>query len=574
MAKPSAELKFHIKRLNRRSYKSYKELEGVYKFSNYDLLIDHVQSDPYASPSRMIIRIPRDVAGFSNDMISNKSRTIAFCDFLTRKFSDFAKQISKGKRGIGLSGLISIEKPGQEILMRNSVLINDEFLEVRFIMGLPSNNRTISSPDTIAMFFDELPKIISSSLFARNLNEKEIYLHIETSQDADFLRSELDNLNLVAFVSDGAVLPRMSGIDDKPLDIGSCVPFKSPESFKITIMLPNRGPITGMGIRKGVTLIVGGGFHGKSTLLNAIERGVYNHIPGDGREFVITSYDAVKIRASDGRAITGTDISPFINKLPLNKNTKEFYTQNASGSTSQSASIIESMEMGANLLLLDEDTCATNFMIRDFHMQKLVEKIGEPITPFIDKVRQLFTEKAISTIMVMGGSGDYFSKADYVIQLLNYIPEDVTEKAKQISIDFPSQRVNEGGVSFGALKYRIIDIRSINPFREHKRFKVMPRGKNEIIFGSGLIDIGDIEQLVSVSQTRSIGFAINYAKKYLDGKRKFREVLNLVMNDINEKGIDEIGPYITGDLAEFRRFELAFAINRMRTLTLVSKLKK
>ena len=201
--------------------------------------------------------------------------------------------------------------------------------------------------------------------------------------------------------------------------------------------LPNNGEITGMGIRKGVTLIVGGGYHGKSTLLNALEYGIYNHIPDDGREFVVTNADAVKIRAEDGRSIQSLNIDPFISNLPFDQDTTEFSTANASGSTSQAANILEALEVGASTLLLDEDTLATNFMIRDIRMKTLIAKEKEPITPFVEHVRSLYEEKGISTVIVMGGSGDYFSLADVVIGMIEYSPHDLTSQAHQIVKENP-----------------------------------------------------------------------------------------------------------------------------------------
>ena len=169
--------------------------------------------------------------------------------------------------------------------------------------------------------------------------------------------------------------------------------FVSPSSMEVTLNLPNHGPLKGMGIPKGITLIVGGGYHGKSTLLEALELGVYNHIAGDGREYVITESDAVKIRAEDGRSIKSADISLFINDLPNGKDTCCFYTEDASGSTSQAANVMEAIETGSRLLLIDEDTSATNFMIRDELMQRVVKRSQEPITPFIERVQWLAQEK-------------------------------------------------------------------------------------------------------------------------------------------------------------------------------------
>ncbi len=238
-------------------------------------------------------------------------------------------------------------------------------------------------------------------------------------------------MGLVAFIANGAILPRESGVSEKPLTQGA-LPFLAPPSLEIEVELPNQGKIKGLGIKKGITLITGGGFHGKSTLLKALERGIYNHIPGDGREGVVTLESAVKIRAEDGRFIASTDISPFISNLPFNLDTQKFSTPNASGSTSQAANIIEALESKSKLLLLDEDTCATNFMIRDKRMQTLIHKEDEPITPFIDRVKELYTSFGVSTILVLGGCGDYLEVADTVIMMKNYKPLDVTLPAKKI----------------------------------------------------------------------------------------------------------------------------------------------
>jgi predicted ABC-class ATPase len=326
-----------------------------------------------------------------------------------------------------------------------------------------------------------------------------------------------------------------------------------------------------MGIPEGVTLIVGGGYHGKSTLLNALELGIYNHIPGDGRELVVTVPGTTKIRAADGRSIAKTDISPFIDNLPFAKDTRAFSTENASGSTSQAANIVEAVEAGAGVLLLDEDTSATNFMIRDRRMQQLVSKDKEPITPFIDRVRQLYEDKGVSTVLVMGGSGDYFSVADHVIQMTDYVPHDVTEQARRIAKTFATGRLEEGGRCFGEITPRMPLPKSINPFKGRNRIKISAGGPREIIFGRTRIDFGDVEQVVDISQTRALGHAILYARKYMDGQRPLKQVIELVLKDLDRAGLDILTPYVTGDLARFRGIELAAVINRMRTLRVKQK---
>lgn len=565
------ELRRTLRRIDGKGYKAYKDIEGSYGFGDYTLIVDHVQGDPFASPSRVRVRLPQRIAGFPKETYRTKSREIALRDFLTRKFLDATRRFCKGNRGTGKSGLISIDRPGQEILERTSMFVNDEYVEARFVMGLPAFGRRIAGGHAEEMFFQELPRIVRSSLLFKNLDRGELYRHIETAEDADFLRGKLDELGLVAFVADEAILPRASGIDPRPLTRGRVIPFKSPESLRVKVDLPNRGPVTGMGIPKGITLIVGGGYHGKSTLLRALELGVYNHIPGDGRELVVTDPRAIKIRAEDGRRIEKVDISPFINNLPFGQDTTAFSTEDASGSTSQAANIIEALEVGARLLLIDEDTSATNFMIRDHRMQELVSKDKEPITPFIDKVRQLYTDMGVSTILVIGGSGDYFDVADHVICMIEYVPHDLTKQAKAIAEKYKAERKPEGGEHFGGITHRIPLLHSFDPSKGRREVKISSKGLHSIAFGTHNIDLGAVEQLVDISQTRAIGDAIYYATRYMDGRRTLREIVESVLRDIRTRGLDVLSPRPVGDYAIFRGLELAAAINRLRTLSVRQK---
>jgi predicted ABC-class ATPase len=459
-----------------------------------------------------------------------------------------------------------MDRPKQEILERTSVLVTGEVVEARLVMGLPAFGRAVAASHARDMFFAELPQIVRSSLVFNSLDRNELYKHILVAEDADFLRGQLDSLGLAAFVADGAILPRASGIDSRPLTTGRVVPFESPRSLRVTVDLPNRSSLSGMGIPRGITLIIGGGYHGKSTLLRALELGIYNHIPGDGREFVVSNPHTMKIRSEDGRRIEKVDISPFIANLPFGQNTRTFSTGDASGSTSQAANIIESLELGARVLLIDEDTSATNFMIRDHRMQELVSKDKEPITPFIDKVSQLYSESDISTILVIGGSGDYFDVASTVICMVGYKPLNVTEKAHAIAQKYRTERRPEGGHLFGATLERTPLVHSFDPSRGRREVKISPKGLQSIAFGTNTIDLGAVEQLVDASQTRAIGDAIYYATKYMDGEKALREIVNAVLADIKRKGLDVLSPRPVVDYAEFRGLELGAAINRLRTL--------
>jgi predicted ABC-class ATPase len=555
--------------LDGRSYKAYRDIEGSYEFPGFTLIVDRTQADPFAPPSKFRVKVPQSMAGFPSQLFESVSRNVALRDYLTRQFDKVARRISS-RRGMGKSGLIAIVSVGQEVLDRNSVFIDESFVEVRFLVGLPARGRSILGRQAAEMLCEDIPVIIEEALKYSSLDRQAIQKHVETIEDADWLRQQLAEKNLVAFVANNSILPRLSGVDPRPLN-KNAIPFQSPPSLEVEFNCPNCGLIKGMGIPQGITLIVGGGYHGKSTLLRAIELGVYNRLPDDGREYVVTNPDAVKVRAEDGRSIAGVDISPFINRLPMGTSTTNFSTANASGSTSQAANIIEALEAGAKLLLVDEDTAATNFMIRDRRMQQLIAKEKEPITPFIDKIQQLYSDYGVSTILVMGGSGDYFDVADTVIAMENFQPQDVTEKAKAIAKEYQTERNAEGGKEFGNVTARIPLAESIDPSRGRRAVKLKVRDVDEVGFGTEDIDLSAVEQIADSAQLRAIAMAIVYAKEnYIDGKLTIPEILDRVIADVEKSGLDIVAEFIQGDLALFRRFELAAALNRLRTLQINS----
>ncbi|MDH5639400.1 MAG: ABC-ATPase domain-containing protein, partial [Nitrospinota bacterium] len=442
----------------------------------------------------------------------------------------------------------------------------DSHLEARFFIGLPADGRKILAKTAEPILFEEAPQIVGDSLYLEKLDQDEVYRHIRLAEDADHLRGCLDSMELVAFIADKAALPRESGASEKPLRGGEVIPFKSPESLRVEVALPNAGKVTGMGIRKGVNLIVGGGYHGKSTLMRAVELGVYNHIPGDGRELCVSRANTVKVQASSGRSVVKTDISPFINNLPFMKETTSFTTENASGSTSQAASIAESIEAGAGALLMDEDTCAANFMIRDKRMQELVAREDEPITAFIDNIGRLHEDKGISTILVMGGSGDYFDAADCVIQMKEFVPHDVTGEAKRVSAEFPTGRMDETGADFTTKQTRKPVAASLSPYNEYNKLRISSQDIKTLIFGKERVDLSDIEQILETTQLKAIGLAINYAKKHMDGNRPLDEIIGLVMDELERDGLDLLDTNLIGDLSGFRGLELAAVLNRIRSL--------
>jgi len=533
--------------LERKSYSAYKSLKGEYKYDNYILSIDHVQSDPYAPPSKMRIVMPRKVSGIPEELTDTKDKEIAVSDFLTRNFYKEVRKREKGSTGTGGSGRISIDRCGQEILERTSVLIKKDKIEVRFELGLPAAGRRIMGKAAKNILMEVLPEIAEKAIVYKNIDKILLKEQVILMLDQQHIRKVLKEKGLVAFVGNDSILPRESGVSDKPMKSG--VRFKSPKEYEITLSLPSGKKVTGMGISKGITLIVGGGYHGKSTLLKALERGVYNHIAGDGREMIISEADAVKIRSEDGRNVERVNISGFINNLPGKKDTLAFSTENASGSTSQAANVSEAIEYGTSLLLIDEDTSATNFM------------------PFIDRVKELYDNFGISTILIVGGSGDYFDVADRVIMMDEYIPLDVTEKAKNIANTDKSKREFSSNDSFKGITQRIPLKRSFSLSGKEDRLKA--KGKYSIFYGKEMIDISGLEQLVDDSQTNGIAVMMDYFRnKVLDERLTLSEAADRIYEHIEKSGLDSISPYTVhpGNLALPRKQEFCAALNRYRKL--------
>ena len=565
--KSSSDLKQTLTYINGKSYGAYKSLSDKYDFKNYILSIDHVQGDPFASPSKLQVIINQKISKFPFDLFDTKYKKIALEDYLTRLFYSNINKFSSKVFGSGKSGLISISRCDAEVLERTSVIISEEEIQVRFEVGFPARGRTVLSKELEKILFEFLPKIIENTLIYNNLNKSVIKKKIELSEDQHFIRKYLKENDYVAFIANGSILPRESGISTKPLKNG--LKFKSPQSMEIEINLPFKGKLKGMGIKKGITLFVGGGYHGKSTVLKALELGVYNHIEGDGREYVITDESALKVRAEDGRFITNTDISLFINNLPNGKDTKKFSTDNASGSTSQAANIIEGIESDTKLFLIDEDTSATNFMIRDDIMQKLVSQEKEPITPFIERVKSLYDKLGISTILVIGSSGDFFDIADTVIQMDSYEPKDVTSEAKSLSRGCVLERIRNSSNNLSINFDRKVKKGSIAS--GPKGVKIKTLGKDGLSINKDIIELRAVEQIVDLEQVNSLGYILKFAEdNIINNNKTIIEVVDDILNYISKNGLISISPvkYGMGSLALPRKQEIIACFNRYRNLKL------
>ena len=553
------ELKKEILHLEGRGYPAYRDLKGQWDFKDYTLSIDHVQSDPFASPSDVSIHIENP--GYPAHLYENRTCRIALQDALLRNFACALAAKDNDRSGSGKSGKISVAKTTQEILERSACRVDPTTgsLILRLNIGFPARGRSILASKLVKILFDVLPPIVRHQLIYADMS-KSLQDHLqrvyELSMNQQEIRRQLEQRNLAAFVADGAILPRKSGASALPMS--EAIPFHSNPENRITLSLPYAGEITGMAIPMGITLIAGGGYHGKSTLLNALEKGVYDHIEGDGREFVITRNDAAKIRGEDGRAVHHEDISAFIQNLPNGKSTTDFVSEDASGSTSQAANVCEAIESGSHLLLIDEDTSATNFMIRDALMNEVISQGEEPIIPFIDRVKEL-SDKGVSTILVAGSSGAYFRPADLVIQMKDYEPINITQKAKDAAASFELPQRE----SLPEMKFDSSRIVLKNKVMDQEKVKVKTNGLDSASIAREPIDLRAMEQLIDSQQSAAIGKMILYAQRNLVDNRKTTTQIASELEDLaREKGLSFFG---RGSMAMPRRQELLGALDRMRS---------
>lgn len=552
---PREDLAATLRKLDGQSYGRYKSVVGDWPSDaagSATLTIVRVQADPFAPPSRVRVRLP-DAA--PQDLTTTADRRRALSGFLLRR-------LRRALRGTP----VHVDAGGPEVLERSAGRVEaDGTVTVELGVPMPGPKRRILGREAATLLGETLPAAAAQLRWTAFSDDdrRAAREFVTTVEDAVALRAALADRGLVAFVGDDAVLPRRSGVDDRPLE--DATRFVSPDSLQVTIPTPNAGEVTGLGVPQGVTLIVGGGYHGKSTLLRAIEAGVYDHQPGDGRERVVARDDAVKIRAEDGRSVVRTDVSAFVSHLPSGEPTEDFSTTNASGSTSQAASMVEAVEAGAGALLVDEDTSATNIMIRDGRMQQLIQT--EPLVPFVERIRPLYTERGVSSVLVMGGSGDYLGVADTVIMMDSYTASEVTARAHEIAAQGATRAVEHSG--FPPVTRRVVDPSSLDPTGRQGKRRVTARGVDTLTFGEDDVDLSAVEQIVDRSQVTGIGRALALlGEGVLDGTIPLGDGLDLLDAELGRAGVDALlgGGRDATDLAVPRRHEVAAALNRLRTL--------
>ncbi len=539
-----------LRRIDGRSYPAYRDLKGRWQLGELELFVDHVQGDPFAAPSKLRLRVRADLA---EEICQDPIRRMAAEDWLLRRFG---AGLHGQRRGSGKSGELRVYRPGPEILSRSAVRISlDGMVEVRFEAGLPARGRRVLGREAWALLSEDIPAAAEALCTGPGLAE-----HVQSVVDQEALRTALAAAGLVAFVADDALLPRESGVSQRPLP--GAVLFRSPDSLRVTLQTPG-GPVSGMGIPAGVTLIVGGGFHGKSTLLHAIQRGHLDHTPGDGRERVVARADTAKIRAEDGRRVCGVDISTFLGVLPGGKLTAPFDTEDASGSTSQAAAIMEAIEAGSRLLLLDEDTSATNLLVRDARMRALIPREREPITPLVERIRQLHHDWGVSVILVVGGVGDYLAVADTVIAMDAFVPTDAGEAAARVAGPLP-----ETPASLVEPAHRCPQRVGLEPGR------VRARDERRVDYNKIEIDLMAVEQVLDGAHAATLGHALAVLHDHIvDGERSLPACLDALEHLMDADGVEVLSPreHPDGRLLRPRRLEVAAAMNRLRTLRLTRR---
>ncbi|MCE5249834.1 ABC-ATPase domain-containing protein [bacterium] len=563
--KNKRDLRKLIQTINERETDAYAELTGEYDFSDFVLTVDYVAHDVSRVSARMRVRVLFEAAKFPHDVFTPKSREIGARDFLVRSFDMRSGRYTVRASGVK-GGRIFIDRPGQEMLESTAVVLGKTYIEVRFTAELPVRKGKVDSSSAAELLMESIPRVVLESLIFKNVDGDRLAEWIEAYEDADAVRAQLSSHNLVAFIADGSILPRKGADDPRPAE-EKAHEFTAPDELAVTLDLPNRGHVRGLGIPAGITLLTGGRFHGKSTVLRALELGVYNHIPGDGRTYVITVSDAAGIHAETGRRIERVNLTPFFGSGGSGIDTANFSSENATATESIAANIMETLEIGSSLLLFDEDSLPADMIVRDARMQALIPKDDEPSATLIDILPVLRDEMNVSAIIALSGAGDYFDIADTVIAMKRYSPVAVTAKARKIAADKPSGRKKERPGDIGkCLTGRLPLEHSFEPDKTARSDAPKPSEKMCVQYGSDFIDISRVRQVVNPSQARAISRSLALVHRLIGSSGSLGDVVKKVINRIETVGLDTLSSRMMGDLAMFRAHELAAALNRMRKL--------
>lgn len=527
------------------------------------------------------VSIPAEAVGIDDCLVESETFNRAAADFCLRAIKPFVDTLNEGlynrSRPDTENGRYYLYEPGGEVLTRNTAYFalcgqkdyengsgNTVFMHpyeqlkpprmclcIKMQIQLPRKRLR----KTIQMLCRDLPDAVDE--FTARFDITELVRALELAKKQSAIRDWLSRGDFCAFVADGSILPRMKNTRHP---MAGAVPFRSTPDDRVEVC-----GVSGMGIRRGVTVITGGGYSGKSTLLDAIASGIYDHCPGDGRELVLTDGSAVTISAEDGRSVKNVNISPFIKWLP-GGDTRDFSTEHASGSTSQAANIMEAVNAGSRPLLIDEDRSATNFMIRDGMMKRLIER--EPITPFTDRVRELHAEQRVSTILVIGGSGEYLSVADRVYMMDDFLISDVTERAKMIYAECGEPATMPAPTEWSYSRTLLAE--GFTSYPEGSGTERLEASETGFIFiGDERLDTRMLHDLVNDAQRSALAFMLRRLETEVNTRTvDLDAAIEKLYKDIKREGLDEI---YSGFFTTMERFldlprptELRAAINRMR----------
>ena len=578
-------LKAQIDSLKDQPYQAIQKINGVFQFPQYDFYFIRIQGSPGANPASIAaINCSIAASEIPQSFFQSSCNRLALADFLIRRFNLAIAQFAKQNRGREGSGSFYTIELSQKMLERDSVLFSEKDIELRFIFSLPgkkSGRGQFDAEQAWIMFEQELQNIVEYSLFYKNYDKAARQL-LEKYSEIQNTRQQIKNFlaekGCCVFINNGACLPRQSGVDDKPSSKDKTTRFQSPLSLQVNIPLADNKSIQGMVIREGVTCITGGGYHGKSTLLQAIQAGVYAHIPGDGREYIVTRDDAFFVSAEAGRSIKNVDISPFIGLLPNGISTQSFTTDNASGSTSQAANIVEAVQSGSGLLLFDEDSSACNFLIRDDLIKKVLGATADPIKPLYSSLRSFWQQKGISMIFVVGGLGAFLQKADLCLLMENYQCKDITVKVRKKL----GKIIEDEDTALSFFADRKLSADNFDPVYINQRLqkKIVERIKplrnapRQLEYGMDLINLEALPQIAESAQVLSVGYCllkIRAAMQTHESPEEISYCLDWLYQKLEKQGLSFLQPDYPGMLSMPRKYEVTAAINRIRSLKIVEK---
>ena len=559
------DFRLKLQRIARKSYSCYHDLLGGFRVGRTHYNLYFVQPDPASQPSQMEVVVPFSETGIPPEAFADDVARTALCDFVHRRIFPVVCERTRKGGPARVGGSIGMPPPSSLVLDRTAVQVRGETVRIRFSATLPADQRSVAAEEAAELLLNRVPAAVTEGVWWDAKARERFDLHLRTLRKTRALRAQLEERGLVAFVADGSVLPRASGVSEEPA--AGAVPFRSPDRWAVELEAEGER-IRGMGIPEGLTLLVGGAFHGKSTLLDAIAQGVHDHVPGDGREFVVARADAAKIRSEEGRWISGADLSLFAHDLPGGKDAADFSTESASGATSQAAALVEALESGSRLLLVDEDESAVNFLFRDERMRALVDASRESIVPLVDRI-SLLKKAGVSIVMVAGAGGDVLDLADRVIALKEWRCEDATDEARAVCARLPARRSAEPDPAFPALP---LPARAALPswFAAVFGKKGEPHAKaiapGVLRLGSFDADLTKLDALVERSQTQALGAAVLWLAQNSEDGETVPELVARAEALVAKSGLDGLSRRSGAEFARFRPQELAAALHRLRRL--------